>query len=105
MRAFITFKVGADAAQVHTRQYDMTDTEAELLKSEFLAYLNGGASALRGASYQYADPETGLARELVLSYDIVLFIEMVPPPPIVDAQNNLITGSLQSRLAGTGQTE
>ncbi len=108
MRAVITFKLGEETTMVHTRHYDLETADAEMLKGDFLAFLNGGASALRGASYKYTDVDTRQAKELVVRFDYILHIELMPTPGTLDSGSLAgasITGPLTSRLGGTGPIE
>lgn len=97
MRVFITYKVGADGQQLHTRHYIMAQADFDQLRYDILAYLNQGASALRGASYRYRDVDTNQERELLARFDDILYIESGMPEA-----GSRITRSLHSRLAGAG---
>ena len=99
MRVLITFKVGGDNNQVHTRHYDFEPVEYELVKSDFLAYLNGGASALRGASYKCIDPDNGQVHDLLLRFDDILYVECIGQEEYKTVPKALSTGPLSARIA------
>ena len=119
MRILITFRAGPETEWAHTRHFDMDQPEYEMLKGDFLSYLNSSASALRGASYHYIDVDTNQLRELIIRFDDVLYIEsiiqVVSPDyrpgtrsgntgPLGAPPTNT-TGSLLSRIGGTGTGE
>lgn len=95
MRVLITFKVGAEGDQVHTRHYDFEAEEFERLKADFLGSLNGALGALRGACYTCIDPDTNQTRDLLLRFDDVLYLECLD----VYEDHRTITKSLNPSLA------
>ncbi|HUP27017.1 MAG TPA: hypothetical protein VM409_01175 [Chloroflexia bacterium] len=108
MRLLITFK---GHAEYESRHFDVEASMYELLKCDFLRYLNEGATALRGAAYNYVDIDTGQARELILRYDDILYIEAVPQTDHLDKHpsrtttGNLNTGPLRARITASGILE
>jgi hypothetical protein len=91
----------------------MEQAEFHLLKTDFLAYLNGDQGALKGASYKYIDGDSHQLKELVIRFDDILYVEGIlkEAVPIGSVTGAQITGSLQagpptgplqSRIAGGG---
>lgn len=108
MRVYVTYKIGSEETQFHTRHYDMAQADFDQFRRDYLAYLNEGASALKGASYRYLDVDTNQMRELVVRFDDILYIESVLQEVAaagVDAAATTITSPLQARLANTGGAE
>ena len=108
MRVLITFRVaeGDGGERVHTRHYALEQTDYDILKTEYLAFVNGSASALRGAPYKCIDPDTGQSREMILRFDDILYIEAIVQEASPEHQTGpvkKITGPLQMRIA-TGST-
>ncbi len=105
MRVLISFRWG-EGETVHTRYYDLDQEDYLSLKQDFLAYLNDGATALRGSSYKYTDVDTGQARELLLRFDAILCIECMPQEGASGGQGATkpATGPLQARIAGSANS-
>jgi hypothetical protein len=100
MKVLITYKLGEgrDWSHTHTRNYHMEPAEFHLLKTDFLAYLNGEQAALEGACYKYVDGDSHQLKEVVIRFDDILYVECivkeaVSPTQITAPQH--ITGSLQ----------
>lgn len=101
MRVLISFARG-EGETVHTRHYDLDQDDYLSLKQDFLAYLNDGATTLRGSSYKYRDVDTDQARELLLRFDAILCVECMPQEGVASGQGvTRPTGPLQARFAGT----
>jgi hypothetical protein len=113
MRLHITFKTGNDDDAPHTRHFDVALSTYELLKAEFLRYLNEGATALRGAAYTYIDVDTKQGKELILRFDDLLYIEAIPlqenTEPRISSKTittgNLNTGPLRTRITNPNSNE
>ena len=113
MRLHITFKTGSDDDAPHTRHFDVDSATYELLKAEFLRCLNEGATALRGAVYTYLDVDTQLAKELILRFDDILYIEAMPRQDAIEPRvsnktittGNLNTGPLRTRITNVTPNE
>ena len=113
MRLHITFKTGGDADAPHTRHFDVDSDTYELLKADFLRYLNEGATALRGAAYLYTDVDTQQAKELFVRFDDILYIEAMPLQDHMESlassrtttTGNLNTGPLRTRMTNMAPNE
>jgi hypothetical protein len=122
MKVLVTFKIGEEGQWYHTRQCEMEQTEYHLLKTDFLAYLNGEAEAVKGATYRFLDASSRQSRELVVRFDDVLYVEGIvkepaptrgiPEPanptitgPLESAGVHSLTGPLSTRIAGSGESE
>ena len=113
MRLHITFKTGSDDDAPHTRHFDVDTVTYDLLKSDFLRYLNEGATALRGAAYIYLDVDTQQAKELILRFDDILYMEAMPLHDHIESRasskttttGNLNTGPLRTRITNITPNE
>ncbi len=113
MRLHITFKTGSDHEEPHTRHVDVDSATYELLKSDFLRCLNEGATALRGAAYTYLDVDTQQAKELVIRFDDILYMEAAHNQDGMESSNSsktittgsLNTGSLLTRITNITPNE
>ena len=113
MRLHITFKTGSDDDAPHTRHFDVDISTYELLKADFLRCLNEGAIALRGAAYTYLDVDTQHAKELILRFDDILYMEAMPLQDLMEPRisgktattGNLNTGTLRTRITNINPNE
>ncbi|MDQ3928612.1 MAG: hypothetical protein M3328_05625 [Chloroflexota bacterium] len=102
MRVLITFRLVEEDDRVHTRHYGIESTELDRLKNDFLTCLNHSTNAPEGGAYQCMDVDTNQARELLLRFDDILYIECISSDPFSEHPSgslSLGTGPLQSRLA------
>ena len=121
MKVLVTFKSGMDGQGFHTRHFEMEQTEYHLLKTDFIAYLNGEDEAVKGASYHYLDNDSLQAREIAMRFEDVLYVEcivqehaqgqgpnalgQIVTSPLEGAGGYSTTGPLSSRLTGSGEGE
>ena len=113
MRLHITFKTGSDDDAPHTRHFDVDSATYEILKADFLRCLNEGATALRGAAYAYLDVDTHQAKDLILRFDDILYIEAMPRLDQIESRTssktvttgNLNTGPLRTRITNITPNE
>jgi hypothetical protein len=107
MKVLLTFKVSDASDRPLTRHFDMDQKEFHLLKTDYLAYLNGDEGALKAASYKYMDTDTRQVWEIILRFGDILYIESIaqedsPQSPAAQSEHGDITGPLLADQQPTG---